>query len=163
MLTMYHGIPHTLSFFALRVRKIDGLYSGMLDVSSLLSLCLIDALCVSPSESRYTQQITLKVSPVQTNYSPDGRSLLYTSAGHQLFFMTFGRETETDKEQWTLSDKDGVCTISSFHYIRASLTTDDSAYCSLHGNVQSYRRWCRYDASSRTHYPYYGLSISHRA
>lgn len=88
------------------------------------------------SESRNTQQITLKVSPVQTNYSPDGRSLLYTSAGHQLFFMTFGKENEGGKEQWTLSDKDGVRTANSFHRLVVSLIIDDkSAYCGLHSDV----------------------------
>jgi len=70
-------------------------------------------------QSRYTQQIALKVSPVQTNYSPDGRSLLYTSAGHQLFFMTFGKENETAKDQWTLSDKDGhiVASTAMFNHV----------------------------------------------
>ena len=60
------------------------------------------------TESRHTQQCPLKVSPVQTCYSPDGRSLLYASAGHQLFFMTFGKENEGAKEQWNLSMKDAV-------------------------------------------------------
>ncbi|KAF9006645.1 WD40-repeat-containing domain protein [Cyathus striatus] len=57
-------------------------------------------------QSRYTQQCALKVSPVQTGYSPDGRSLLYVSAGHQLFFMTLGKEGEETKESWHLSDRD---------------------------------------------------------
>jgi THO complex subunit 3 len=60
------------------------------------------------SESRHTQQCSLKVSPVQTNYSPDGRSLLYASAGHQLFFMTLDKENEDAKEQWLFSNKDAV-------------------------------------------------------
>jgi WD40 repeat protein len=115
---------------------------------------------ISRTESRNTQQIALKVSPVQTNYSPDGRSLLYTSAGHQLFFMTFGKENEATKEQWTLSEKDGVCTFGPSRYISSSLTTDDLAYCGLHGNVQPRRRRCRYDAPSRAHNPCYGLSFS---
>ncbi|KAJ7205944.1 WD40-repeat-containing domain protein, partial [Mycena rebaudengoi] len=57
-------------------------------------------------QSRHTQQCSLKVSPVQTNYSPDGRSLLYTSAGHQLFFLTLGKEADEPKEQWHISPKD---------------------------------------------------------
>ena len=61
------------------------------------------------SESRHIQQCSLKVSPTQTNYSPDGKALLYTSAGHQLFFMTFGKEDDESKESWGLSDRDGVC------------------------------------------------------
>jgi hypothetical protein len=60
------------------------------------------------SESRYTQQCSLKVSPVQTSYSPDGRALLYASAGHQLFFMTLGKEGEETKEQWHPSERDAV-------------------------------------------------------
>jgi len=80
----------------------------MQDVS-LLKIA-VERLIYFRPESRYTQQVALKVSPVQTNYSPDGRALLYTSAGHQLFFMTFGKENEEAKEQWSLSEKDGVCT-----------------------------------------------------
>lgn len=60
------------------------------------------------SESRYTQQCTAKVSPVQTNYSPDGRSLLYTSVGHQLFFLTFGKQTDDSKDAWYNSEKSPV-------------------------------------------------------
>lgn len=60
------------------------------------------------TESRHVQQIHLRVSPVQTNYSPDGKSLLYTSAGHQLFFLTLGKDSESTKEIWKTSDKDGV-------------------------------------------------------
>lgn len=64
-------------------------------------------LSITP-ESRYLQQCSLKVSPVQTSYSPDGRALLYASAGHQLFFMTLGKEGDETKEQWHLSEKDAV-------------------------------------------------------
>lgn len=60
------------------------------------------------SENRPTQQCGLKVPPVQTSYSPDGRSLLYASAGHQLFFMTLGKEAEGSKEAWKFSDSHGV-------------------------------------------------------
>ena len=69
------------------------------------------------SESRYLQQCPLKVSPVQTSYSPDGRALLYASAGHQLFFMTLGKEGDETKEQWHLSEKDAVrvSMLSWFH------------------------------------------------
>ncbi|KAJ6616282.1 WD40-repeat-containing domain protein [Mycena sp. CBHHK59/15] len=59
-------------------------------------------------QSRHTQSCTLKYSPVQTSYAPDGRSLLYTSAGHQLFFLTLGREADDAKEQWHHSQKDPV-------------------------------------------------------
>ena len=51
----------------------------------------------------------MKVSPVQTSYSPDGRSLLYASAGHQLFFMTLGKMGDETKEEWYPSERDAVC------------------------------------------------------
>jgi THO complex subunit 3 len=59
-------------------------------------------------ESRYVQQCSLKVSPVQTCYSPDGRSLLYTSAGNQLFYMTLCKDGEDTKEQWRLIEREPV-------------------------------------------------------
>ncbi|PPQ79523.1 hypothetical protein CVT25_003405 [Psilocybe cyanescens] len=56
-------------------------------------------------QSRCTQQVSLKVSPVQTTYTPDGRSLGYISAGHQLFFLTYGKANEeTSKEEWRTSN-----------------------------------------------------------
>ena len=66
-------------------------------------------------ESRYTQQCSLKVSPVQTSYAPDGRSLLYVTAGHQLFFMTFERSGQDTKEEWRLSDREAACIFPSQH------------------------------------------------
>ncbi|KAA1473430.1 WD40 repeat-like protein [Dentipellis sp. KUC8613] len=60
-------------------------------------------------QSRPIQQLTLKVSPAQMNYSPDGRTLLYISAGHQLFFLNYGKDPkdgEDAKEQWTAVEKD---------------------------------------------------------
>ena len=60
-------------------------------------------------ESRCIQQCQMKVSPVQTCYSPDGRSLLYASAGHQLFFMTLGKMGDETKEEWYPSERDAVC------------------------------------------------------
>jgi len=68
----------------------------------------------SLQESRHVQQIQLKISPVQTNYAPDGRSLLYTSAGHQLFFLTYGKDNDSSKDVWRISDKDGVSDILPF-------------------------------------------------
>ncbi|TFK63553.1 WD40 repeat-like protein [Pluteus cervinus] len=59
-------------------------------------------------QSRYIQQCALKVSPVYTNYSPTGKSLLYASAGHQLFFMTLGKEAEDTREQWRLAEKEAL-------------------------------------------------------
>ncbi|KAG6832187.1 hypothetical protein H0H92_004919 [Tricholoma furcatifolium] len=58
------------------------------------------------TESRYVQQCSTKVAPAQTNYSPDGRSLLYTSPNHIIFFLELGKESEEIKETWRQSDKD---------------------------------------------------------
>ncbi|CAK5263112.1 unnamed protein product [Mycena citricolor] len=51
-------------------------------------------------QSRYTQSVPLKVSPMLTSYSPNGRTLLYTSAGHSLFFLDLLKEGEDSKEIW---------------------------------------------------------------
>ncbi|KDQ64417.1 hypothetical protein JAAARDRAFT_28046 [Jaapia argillacea MUCL 33604] len=59
-------------------------------------------------QSRLTQQCAVKVSPVQTSYSPDGRVLLYVSSGHQVFSMTYGKEGDDPKQQWHIHDKDVV-------------------------------------------------------
>jgi len=59
-------------------------------------------------QSRHLQQYSLKVSPTQTNYSPDGKSILYTSTGHQMFFMTYGKDGDGEKESWHSSEKEGV-------------------------------------------------------
>ncbi|KAJ7771153.1 WD40-repeat-containing domain protein [Mycena maculata] len=69
-------------------------------------------------QSRYTQQCPLKVSPLLTNYSPDGRVLLYTSAGNQLFFLTLGREADDVKETWHPAPKDPVsCSTAVFNHV----------------------------------------------
>ncbi|CAA7260119.1 unnamed protein product [Cyclocybe aegerita] len=57
-------------------------------------------------QSRNIQLCPVKGSPVQTCYAPNGRSLLYVSAGHQLFFLTYGRTGEQTKEDWHLSDRE---------------------------------------------------------
>ncbi|KAH9947177.1 WD40 repeat-like protein [Amylocystis lapponica] len=71
------------------------------------------AFCCAPgsdpdraAESRYIQQLQLKYSPVQTNYAPDGRTILYTSAGKQMFVLTYGVEGEDAKEQWRQADRE---------------------------------------------------------
>lgn len=58
-------------------------------------------------QSRSVQSVSLKVSPQQTSYAPDGRTLLYTSAAHQLWFMTLNPGADgSTKEQWQMSDKE---------------------------------------------------------
>ena len=112
MQTIYHGILHILSSSVHRVKRTDGSSFGTHDVcfkmkssSSYHSLIII----VFYLESRCIQQCQMKVSPVQTSYSPDGRSLLYASAGHQLFFMTLGKMGDETKEEWYPSERDAVC------------------------------------------------------
>lgn len=65
------------------------------------------------SESRFTQQCVLKVAPSYTQYAPDGRSILYVTAGQQLMFLSYGKETEEAKEQWhpkiLPNQKESVC------------------------------------------------------
>lgn len=104
--TMSHGTPPTLTSSAPPPKKTVESCSGMPDVSSSLVFRVRSP--NSNAESRYTQQCSLKVSPVQTNYSPDGRALLYTSMGHQLFFLTLGKEGDDAKEAWHPSQKDAV-------------------------------------------------------
>ena len=109
MSIMYHGIRHTQNYSVRPVKRIGESYFGMQDVRTnvfYLLYCVMNPSVIP--ESRYLQQCSLKVSPVQTSYSPDGRALLYASAGHQLFFMTLGKEADETKEQWHPSDKDAV-------------------------------------------------------
>ncbi|KAI0057557.1 WD40 repeat-like protein [Artomyces pyxidatus] len=69
-------------------------------------------------QSRHIQQITLKILPVQTNYSPDGKTLLYVSAGHQLLFMTYGQEGDEPKEQWhTVDRKEATASTGMFNHV----------------------------------------------
>ena len=111
--TTYHGIPPTLTSFARRAKRIGGSCFGTLGVRHVVvGRRFLFSAPHSPRitpESRHIQSCSLKVSPVQTNYAPDGRSLLYASAGHQLFFMTYAKDNEGGKEQWNLSNKDPVC------------------------------------------------------
>ena len=95
-------------------------------------------------ESRCIQQYQMKVSPVQTSYSPDGRSLLYASAGHQLFFMTFGKMGDEAKEEWHPSERDAVCfylflKVSSKHIIKIPDR--------INGDFQPSWRWSCYNTS----------------
>ena len=55
------------------------------------------------AESRFLQQFVLKVAPLQTLYSPDGKTVLYTTTGRQLFGMKYSREPEDTKDMWRMS------------------------------------------------------------
>ncbi|KAK0464504.1 WD40-repeat-containing domain protein [Desarmillaria tabescens] len=56
-------------------------------------------------QSRCLQQVSLKQSPLVMNYSPDGKTIVYTSAGHQMYFLECG-QAQAGKETWSVSDKE---------------------------------------------------------
>ncbi|TBU47243.1 WD40 repeat-like protein [Dichomitus squalens] len=58
-------------------------------------------------QSRHVQQIQLKPSPVQLSYSPDGKTILYTTTNRYLGVLTFGKEGDEAKEQWRVADTNG--------------------------------------------------------
>ncbi|KAF7792851.1 hypothetical protein EIP86_003952 [Pleurotus ostreatoroseus] len=57
-------------------------------------------------QSRPLQTMTLKTPPIQTTYSPDGKSLLYTTTSRQMFSLTYGKENEEVKDSWHLTNRD---------------------------------------------------------
>ncbi|KAJ3719515.1 WD40-repeat-containing domain protein [Lentinula raphanica] len=59
-------------------------------------------------QSRHVQQLSLKAAPTYTNYSPDGRWIIWASTQHQMYTLALGKVGEETKEQWRLSDKDPV-------------------------------------------------------
>ncbi|KXN92347.1 THO complex subunit 3 [Leucoagaricus sp. SymC.cos] len=71
-------------------------------------------------QSRFIQQCSLKVTPTYTQYSLDGRSLLFVTAAHQLMFMSYGKEAEDTKEQWAIKalphQKDSVGSKAIFNH-----------------------------------------------
>jgi THO complex subunit 3 len=64
--------------------------------ASQFVICTCFFLC---PESQHVQQLTVKVPPVQINYAPDGESLLYVSSGNQLFFMSYGKDSDDSAAQ----------------------------------------------------------------
>ncbi|KAG1898948.1 WD40-repeat-containing domain protein [Suillus fuscotomentosus] len=90
------------------------------------------------AKSRYTQQMVLKISPVQTNYSPDGRTLIFTSAGLQLFFLTHRKDGDATKAHIVASAAmfnhvgDGIILT---HYSEHSLTLRESPAAHVGGCV----------------------------
>ena len=75
-------------------------------------------------ESRHVQQIQLKLAPVQLSYSPDGKTILYTTTNRNLGVLRFGKEGEEAKEQWRVADTNGVC----FPYAEATVYNAHSLY-----------------------------------
>jgi hypothetical protein len=162
----YHGIPPILTSFARRAKKIEGSCFGMLGVRHVAARRrFLSSAPHSPHitpESRHIQSCSLKVSPVQTNYSPDGRSLLYASAGHQLFFMTYAKDNEGGKEQWISSNKDPVSLSHVYSLARRSRIHDTPLTdYRIDGIVQPRWRRHRPHAPFRAHSPSDRLPISH--
>ncbi|KAI0082341.1 WD40 repeat-like protein [Panus rudis PR-1116 ss-1] len=51
-------------------------------------------------QSRNVQQVSAKGAPVQTCYSPDGKTLLHTTTTRQMYYLTHGKQDNDPKEQW---------------------------------------------------------------
>lgn len=81
-------------------------------------------------ETKYTQSVSLKVSPTSTTYSPTGKSLLYTSSGNQLYSLVLGRGSATEnKETWTapLENLKFNCSRAIFNWAGTALAVVHSA------------------------------------
>ncbi|EMD40590.1 hypothetical protein CERSUDRAFT_62566 [Gelatoporia subvermispora B] len=57
-------------------------------------------------QSRNVQTLQLKVAPSQLNYSPDGRTIVYTTSSKQMYILNYGKEGDEMKEQWHLSSSE---------------------------------------------------------
>jgi hypothetical protein len=113
-----HGILRIQNCSAHRVLGIGGSYSGMHDVrllTKMLAACC-KSMLKARLESRYIQMVTLKNSPTKTSYAPDGRSILYTTSGHNFGFLALGKKADGTKEEWDLSPKDLVH-ILLYHFL----------------------------------------------
>jgi hypothetical protein len=126
--TTSRGTPLTQSCSAPPAKRTDGSCSGTHGVCDLSPASLSGVSLFSRSESRHLQQCTLKVSPVQINYAPDGKSLLYVSSGNQLFFMSYGKDSEdsTAPAQWSSMDRSAVHFHFSFSFPPAPNPAMDS-------------------------------------
>jgi len=67
--------------------------------------------------SRHVQQVPLKVSPIQTCYSPDGQHLLYTTAGRQLYGLQLRKDGASGKEQWGFIDRYASASTVLFNHV----------------------------------------------
>ena len=76
----------------------------MPDVGSLVP-CLLLFLISLLLESRSIQQLSLKLTPTQTGYAPDGKTIFYVSAGHSLYFLELGRNPGETKDTWKTAEE----------------------------------------------------------
>lgn len=64
-------------------------------------------------QSRSIQQISLKLTPTQTGYAPDGKTIFYVSAGHSLYFLELGRTPGETKDTWRAAEEGKTVLASS--------------------------------------------------
>jgi len=107
MSTTCHGTLYTQNYSAVRASGIDESFSGMqgVCVTSRLGSLVLDTL----AESRYVQQVSLRVPVARTAYSPDGRSLIYTTTKDNLFWLEYCRKGDDAKEEWHNVPFDFTC------------------------------------------------------
>ena len=70
-----------------------------------LVLSLLAPLISLSPESRSIQQLPLKLTPTQTGYAPDGKTIFYVSAGHSLYFLELGRNPGETKDTWRTAEE----------------------------------------------------------
>lgn len=103
--TMCPGTQRIRSYFVRPVRRKEGSYFGTLDVSTIFQFyAFLGGLRRSSGyrvESKPTQIVNTRSAPIQTNYSPDGKHLIWVSVPNQLHFLSFAKpEGDDGKEQW---------------------------------------------------------------
>ena len=107
------------------------------------------------------QSLQLKVQPAQLNYSPDGKTVLFTTSLKLLNGLTYGKQGDETKEQWHLWDKESVSV-----QVSAGLVVDSSTHHTIdtrfHCHIQSRRRRACLDAFVRSNdsYPELSLNVS---
>lgn len=138
-LTIFHGTQSIRNYLLPRARKTRDWYSGMRDVSYIWSHWIL-SLTEPVTESRYVQHITLKFTPVTTTYSPDGRTILITGAGKQVYIGTLAKRGDDVKETWAVRDREQVRFWSFVSLVFEPIEHETSAGVCVEYNIQSRRR-----------------------
>ncbi|EIM87905.1 WD40 repeat-like protein [Stereum hirsutum FP-91666 SS1] len=71
-------------------------------------------------QSKPTQIVNTRSAPIQTNYSPDGKHLVWVSVPNQLHFLSFAKpEGDDGKEQWghMTTDTSLTATTAMFNHV----------------------------------------------
>jgi hypothetical protein len=98
------GIPPIRSYSSLLARRTVRSYFGMPGVRDLITGLPVFLILLLP-ESRSIQQLALKLTPTQTGYAPDGKTIFYVSAGHSLYFLELGRNPGETKDTWRTAEE----------------------------------------------------------